>query len=149
MKKYDITIKNNNVYGGKEIIIESVKDFNQVNQNQNVFVKLLTGAFIGIINGFCGGGGGMICVPLLMYVIRLPEKKSHATTILIMLPLCITSLIVYILNGSLGWLDSLKVGLGFVLGGVIGALLLKVIKNAWLGVIFSIIIIAGGIKILL
>ena len=115
----------------------------------NIWIKLLTGVIIGFVNGFWGGGGGMICVPLLMNVIKLPEKKSHATTLLIMLPLSIASLVVYIMHGNLQIWDSVKIGVGFIIGGVIGANLLKVISNAWLGIVFSLIIIAGGIKMLI
>lgn len=117
--------------------------------NSSLLIKLVTGAIIGFVNGFWGGGGGMICVPLLMQVVGLPEKKAHATTLLIMLPLCLTSLAVYFFNGYLPMVDALKIGIGFILGGAIGAMLLKLISNAWLGIVFSIIIIVGGIKMLL
>jgi uncharacterized membrane protein YfcA len=40
------------------------------------------------------------------------------------------------------------VGIGFVLGGVIGALLLKKINNIILRIVFNIVIIAGGIRLL-
>lgn len=118
-------------------------------QKNNVWIKLFTGAIIGFVNGFWGGGGGMICVPLLSYVIGVPEKKSHATTLLIMLPLSIASFVVYIFTGQILWGEAINITIGFVIGGVLGALLLKKISNAWLGIIFSVIIIAGGIKLLL
>ena len=125
--------------------------YNNKNNNKKtgLGLKLITGSIIGFINGFCGGGGGMICVPLLCKAIDLEEKKSHATTLLIMLPLSIASLVVYILNKSLLLVESIKIGVGFVFGGVIGALLLKKISNAWLCAIFSLIIIFGGVKLLL
>ncbi len=46
-------------------------------KHANIWVKLFTGAIIGFVNGFWGGGGGMICVPLLQNVIKLPEKKAY------------------------------------------------------------------------
>ena len=149
MKNYNINIKNNHIYGGREITIENKDNNVKKNTNTNIFIKLITGVFIGFINGFFGGGGGMVCVPLLLNAIKLPEKKAHATTLLIMLPLCISSLIVYLIKGSLQMFDSLQIGVGFVVGGIVGALLLKKISNAWLGIIFSLIIIAGGIKVLI
>lgn len=121
---------------------------NDNHKDANIFIKLFTGAIIGFVNGFWGGGGGMICVPLLQNIIKLSEKKSHATTLLIMLPLCIASLVVYIINGNLPIIESIKVGVGFVIGGVLGAYILKKISNKWLGYIFSIIIIVGGVKLL-
>ncbi len=115
----------------------------------NFFVGLLTGAIIGFINGFWGGGGGMVCVPLLSTVMGLPEKKAHATTLLVMLPLSIASLFVYIFGGNMLWWEGVKIGFGFVAGGYVGALLLKKISNLWLSLIFSIIIIAGGLKLII
>lgn len=143
-----IEIKKNEQFGGKEITITTNQN-NDEKKNVNVLVKLITGALIGFVNGFWGGGGGMICVPILMQIIKLPEKKSHATTLLIMLPLSVSSLVVYFLGGSLQIMEALKIGLGFVLGGVIGAIILKFINNVWLGIIFSVIIIAGGVKLLI
>ena len=117
--------------------------------NCNIWIKLLTGVLIGFVNGFWGGGGGMICVPLLSNVVKLPDKKSHATTLLIMLPLCVASLVVYFTRGNLPLKESWQVCIGFVVGGIIGASLLKKISNVWLGAIFSLIIIVGGIKMLI
>ena len=148
MKNFDVKIKQNFKFGGKEIEINSHKK--EIKEGKNkIFIKLLTGALIGFVNGFWGGGGGMVCVPLLTQVIKLPEKKAHATTLLVMLPLSVASLIVYIINGGMPWMNVLKIGSGFIIGGVLGAIILKHINNVWLGIIFSVIIIAGGIKLLL
>ena len=150
MKNWKISKKNNNYFGGQELEIQHIPDDKlKDNQNSNIWIKIFTGIIIGFVNGFWGGGGGMICVPLLMQVIRLPEKKAHATTLLIMLPLSIASLVVYFTKGNLPLVDATKIGVGFVTGGLIGALLLKIISNVWLGVVFSLIIIAGGIKMLI
>ncbi len=115
----------------------------------NIFLKLIMGAIIGSINGFWGGGGGMLCVPLLTQGIKLPEKKAHATTLLIMLPLSIASLVVYILKGSMEFNNAMGIGIGFVFGGILGALILKKISNVWLNLIFGVIIIVGGVKLLI
>ena len=140
--------RNGNVLNGYDI--EIIADTNKETKTKKVglWIKLITGAIIGFVNGFWGGGGGMICVPLLQNVIKLPEKKAHATTLLIMLPLSIASLVVYLFSGNLPIVDALKIGVGFVIGGVIGANILKKISNKWLGYLFSIIIIVGGVKML-
>ena len=140
--------RNGNVLNGYDI--EIIADTNKETKTKKVglWIKLITGAIIGFVNGFWGGGGGMICVPLLQNVIKLPEKKAHATTLLIMLPLSIASLVVYLFSGNLPIVDALKIGVGFVVGGVGGANILKKISNKWLGYLFSIIIIIGGVKML-
>ena len=124
----------------------------QTNKNQpkiNMFWLILSGLFIGFVNGFWGGGGGMICVPILVNLLKLPEKKGHATTILIMLPLCIASFVVYLIKGSIQLDIAIKVGVGFVIGGIIGAILLKKINNIVLKLIFAVVIIVGGIKLII
>ena len=114
----------------------------------SVWILLLIGLFIGFVNGFCGGGGGMICVPTLTMILHLEEKIAHATTILIMLPLSIASFVVYLISGSLDFKIASIVTAGFVVGGVIGAIILNKINNVVLQIVFAFIIILGGIKLL-
>lgn len=140
--------KNKSLYGYNWEVEILPREQNQC-KNTSIWIKLLTGGIIGFINGFWGGGGGMVCVPLLQNIIKLPEKKAHATTLLIMLPLSISSLAVYLFNGNLPLIKSIEIGIGFVIGGVIGASILKNISNKWLGYVFSLIIIAGGLKMLI
>lgn len=149
MKRFCVSGSRDNFFGGYDFEIKSTPPNDSVKGNSNLWIKLIMGAIIGFVNGFWGGGGGMICVPLLTQIIKLPEKKAHATTLLIMLPLSIISLVIYIIKGNIVWIDALKVGGGFVLGGVVGAYLLKVISNVWLSIVFSMVIIAGGVKMLL
>ena len=150
MNNWNISRRKNEYFGGYSLeISHNPNSGKEQPKFNNIVVKIFTGTIIGFVNGFWGGGGGMICVPLLMQVIKLPEKKAHATTLLIMLPLCIASLIVYFTNGNLPIKESTNIGIGFTIGGLFGAGLLKVISNMWLGIIFSIIIIAGGIKMLI
>ena len=140
---------NNNFLSGTNWEVEYIANSGTNVSKTSVWIKLLTGSIIGFVNGFWGGGGGMICVPLLQNIIKLPEKKSHATTLLIMLPLSISSLVVYLFNRNLPLVKSIQIGVGFVLGGIVGASLLKKISNQWLGYVFSVIIIVGGLKMIL
>jgi len=144
MKNINVKSYNSNDFNGKIIEINT----NQENEKNNLIIKLITGAIIGFVNGFWGGGGGMICVPVLTYLLKVPEKVAHATTILIILPLTISSLIIYFLKTNIDLIITSWVGIGFVLGGIIGALILKKINNVILKIIFNIIIIAGGVRLL-
>ncbi len=113
------------------------------------FFLLLIGVIIGFINGFWGGGGGMLCVPSLSYVVGLDEKRAHATTILIMLPLCIASFVIYLIGGYFEFDKIWTTGIGFVIGGLIGAYLLSGINNLVLKFIFSIVVLCSGIWLII
>lgn len=143
-------LKVNTLKIGKSVGVElSTMQTSEKPRKINIFWLILSGIFIGFVNGFWGGGGGMICVPILTNLLKLPEKKGHATTLLVMLPLCIASFIIYLIKGSVDVKTAINVGVGFVIGGALGALLLKGINNLVLKLIFAVVIILGGIKLIL
>lgn len=148
MKKANFPIKFMKIDNGVAMELNTMQTPKKA-RKVNVFWLIIAGLIIGFVNGFWGGGGGMICVPILVNLLGLPEKKGHATTLLIMLPLCIASFVIYLIKGSVEVLTAVNVGVGFVVGGVLGALILKNINNLVLKLIFSLVIIAGGIKLLL
>ena len=111
------------------------------------FVLVLSGLIIGVVNGFFGGGGGMICVPLLL-LLGLSNKKAQATAILVMVPISIASAIVYYTRGNLDLNITLFVGMGSIVGGVLGAILLKKVNNLTLQYIFAFVVLLAGIKVL-
>ena len=106
------------------------------------------GLLTGFANGFFGGGGGMICVPLLIYAAKEPVKKAHATALLIILPISIASAILYFSFGSLDLLVLLKSGTGVLAGGILGAFLLDKMSNDIIKMIFTVIMLIAGAKLL-
>ena len=111
-------------------------------------ILLLCGTLIGIVNGFFGGGGGMICVPLLEKVLHLDNKYSHATAIVVILPISFVSAIIYLLSGNLESVPFLTVGSGVVLGGIVGSFALKFLPAKVIRGIFVFVMLAGGIRLL-
>ncbi len=111
----------------------------------NFFILIGAGLMIGAVNGFFGGGGGMICVPILLAV-GLSSQKAHATAILTMLPISIASCFVYYSKGAIDWNIFLWLALGSSVGGILGAMLLKKLSNVALQFIFALLIIAVGVK---
>ena len=113
-----------------------------------IIIGLIGGIFIGFINGFFGGGGGMIVVPVLIFLLNLPEKTAHATALTIILPLSIASSIIYITQGGFDFLNLGITTIGVIVGGIIGSILLKKINNKVLRIIFAVIMIIAGIKLM-
>ena len=83
------------------------------------------GIITGFLNGLFGSGGGTVVVPFMEEFLDIDEQKSHATAILIILSFTIISLFFYARQGNLDVSLSLKVSAGGVVGGVLGAKLLK------------------------
>ena len=116
---------------------------------KQILIGIFGGIFVGFLSGFFGGGGGMIVVPLLMFAFGLEEKRAHATAIFTILPISLAGAIVYIANGRLSFGNIGLTSLGFIFGGIFGAILLKKSNNKFLRIFFGLIIIIAGIKILL
>lgn len=110
---------------------------------------LLLGGMIGFINGFFGGGGGMICVPTLEKALKLDNKRAHATAIAVIFPLSLISCAIYIFKGSIQSLPLLTVGLGVLAGGIAGSISLKYIPSKVLRIIFAIIMFVGGVRLVI
>lgn len=115
----------------------------------NIVLCIIVGLILGFVNGFLGGGGGMLCVPLLIFALGLPDKRAHATAILIMLPISVVSFAVYAINMEIEWMLALWVTIGSVAGGVVGSILLKKLSNSWLRAIFALIMIAAGVRMVI
>ena len=119
---------------------------------KKIFKKILftlCSGVVGFINGFFGGGGGMLLVPLLEKGANCPVKKSHATAIAIILPISIASAITYIINGFFAFLPVLTVSAGCIVGGGCGALLLKKLPTNVVKIIFAVIMVGVGVKLAL
>ncbi len=128
---------------------EVKKDFKEEKLSaKSKFILSLCGAIVGFVNGFFGGGGGMVCVPLLERVLHLPDKYSHATAIVVILPISFVSACIYLLSGNLETIPFLTVGTGVLIGGVIGSFLLKILPAKVVRVIFVFVMLAGGIRLL-
>lgn len=112
------------------------------------FLSVLVGCFVGFINGFFGGGGGMIAVPTLAKFYRLEEKKAHATSIAVILPLSIASSIIYLFKEEINWTNLAFVAGGVTVGGIIGALLLKKASNRFIEYLFEGVMLVAGVKML-
>ena len=111
--------------------------------------SILTGIIVGFLNGFFGGGGGMICVPALIFLLGYQQKKAHATAMLVILPLTVISSIIYLINNYIEILDIFAVSGGVLIGGLIGALLLKKLPEKVVGVIFAIVMLIAGLRMVL
>lgn len=76
---------------------------------------LLGGFLAGVANGLLGAGGGMVIVPMLKKS-GLSVVKSHATSVAVILPVCVLSAGLYLWRGSVTVAQALPY-LPFMLAG--------------------------------
>jgi uncharacterized membrane protein YfcA len=110
---------------------------------------ILIGMATGMANGLFGSGGGTIAVPAMVLLLKEEEHKAHATAISIILPLSIVSALLYLSNNFVNWGLTVKVMLGGIIGGYIGAKLLNICPSHILRKIFAIFMIAAAIRMIM
>ena len=118
-------------------------------KNPKFWQIFLFGALVGCINGFFGGGGGMVVVPLLNKIFGMDQKKAQATALFVILPISLVSTIVYFCFNSISFQSGWPVIVGIVGGGVIGATILNKLNNNVVKGIFVFFMLLGGIGMLI
>lgn len=106
----------------------------------------IIGIFTGFINGIFGSGGGTLLVPILNNIIKVDEHKSHATALAIIVFLSSASSIMYICKGTYDVNLTLKVAIGSIVGGILGAKLLCKLTGKFLRISFGLIMIIAALR---
>ena len=109
---------------------------------------ILIGGAAGTINGLFGAGGGMILVPLLTLLTDIKEADIFPTSVAIILPITVTSLLFSPGGNALSWQVWLPCLLGSLIGGILSGVFGKRIPVLWLHRILGILILWGGIRYL-
>lgn len=122
---------------------------NPIAKNSATLRFALCGAAAGAVNGFFGAGGGMVLVPLLVHLGRLEDKQAFSSAVCIILPLCLVSIAVYALRGTLEAGSALPYLIGGAVGGVVAGLTFRHIPARILHLALGALIIFGGIRLIL
>lgn len=108
---------------------------------------VLGGLGAGVINGLLGAGGGMVVVPLLS-AMGVQGKKSHATALMVIVPLSAVSVVLYLVQGRVSIADALPWLPGSLLGAYLGSRLMPKIATGWLKLLFGGLMLWGGVRLL-
>ena len=111
--------------------------------------KISVGIIAGIISGLFAAGGGMIVVPALIHIFKIEDAKARATSVFAILPMVIASGLFYYKNDYIDWNIGIKCAAGGIVGGVIGAKLLKKISSKMLRILFIIFLIYTSVRMIM
>lgn len=110
--------------------------------------SIVIGIMAGFISGFFSTGGGMLLVPTFLYLLKMEDKRARATASLCILPMVVTSGIFYYQNNYMDWKIGLLCAAGGILGGYIGAKLLKKLDAKYFKLAFICFLVYTSIKFL-
>ena len=123
-------------------------EFNKDTFTYNQTIGIVSSGLVGFLSSIMGIGGGIIHVPLMIYVLGFPTHIATATSHFV---LAISSLVGVTSHLSLGNvlpLPALSIGIGAVIGAQIGARLAKKTKSKLIIILLSIGMFSLGIRLI-
>lgn len=109
----------------------------------------LIGLAAGLVNGLLGIGGGTILIPGMVYLLGVQQHRAHATSLLIILPTSLISMLVYHRQGSFQIRPLLGLALATSLGAIAGAVLMNHFRPASLRRGFGLFMLVAGLRMLI
>ncbi len=106
----------------------------------------LIGILTGVISGMFSAGGGLILVPIFIYVLKLSEKEARGTSLFCITPMVILTAFIYYKNNLIDWNLGIKCAIGGIIGGIIGGKLLSNVPDKYLQIAFIIFLFYAGVN---
>lgn len=111
---------------------------------------IILGLIAGALSGLIGIGGGIIIIPVLVFIFGLSQKMAQGTTLaLLVLPIGFFAALTYYKHGFVDLKFAALIIVGFVLGSIIGAKFAVKLPTELLTNVFAVTLILIGIKMLI
>jgi uncharacterized membrane protein YfcA len=108
---------------------------------------VIIGLGAGVLAGLFGIGGGIVIVPALTYLARMPLQSAIGTSLgALLLPVGALGAWSYWRGGHLNWRASLWVALGILFGAFVGARLAQSIDDTSLRRLFAALLVGVAVK---
>ncbi len=113
-------------------------------------LSVLSGSTVGFALGLIGGGGSILAVPLLLYVVGLPNAHvAIGTSALAVAANAFASLAQHARTGTVKWRCAAVFALTGVAGALLGSTLGKAVDGSRLLLLFALVMVAVGTAMLL
>lgn len=87
-----------------------------------MILYLVLGLIVGIVSGIIGIGGGVLFIPVLVFLFGFSQKMAQGTTIALMVPpIGLLAAITYFKAGFIDIKIAAIIACGFFIGGLLGA----------------------------
>lgn len=114
-----------------------------------ILLYIVLGLIAGALSGLIGIGGGVIIVPALIFLFGFSQQMAQGTTIALMVPpIGILAAWTYYQKGFVDVKVASLICLGFVVGGLLGAIFATNLPSVLLEKIFGGILLIIALKML-
>ena len=141
-----VLILHNPLFSAKAISMNSKRK--QKSDRTGKHAHLLYGSLCGFLNGLFGSGGGTVAVPAFEKNGTEP-KKAHASSVALIFVLSLVTAVIYLMNGKLDFGTAWEYIPYGLIGAILGSFLLGKIPDRLIRIIFGLLMIASGVRMIL
>lgn len=115
---------------------------------------VLMGIASGLFAGFFGVGGGIVLIPMLIFILGMTQREAQGTSLVALIPpVGLLAAWEYLRAGHIEWAKHVPiavcVAIGLLFGALGGAKLVNYIDPVWLRRLFGLIVVYVGIRLIL
>ena len=125
---------------------KSVEDWDPATARFNMPLGILCFFFVGFLSSIFGIGGGIVHVPMMVFVLGFPPQIAVATSTFVLFVSAVMGVSSHALLGHIIWGPALMIGAGAVIGAQLGAKIAKKSKPRLLVVLLSILVFLIGLQ---
>lgn len=107
-----------------------------------IVLAVLVGSVVGAVMGSLGGGGGIVAVPALVYLLHQPPLEATTTSLVVVGVTAVFGALQYARVGLVNLTDGLAFGVFSILGAVVGARMALVVDGDVVMVLFAALLLA-------
>ena len=104
------------------------------------------GVVAGLFAAMFGIGGGVVIVPLLILITRMPARMAAATSLATLILTSLMGVIRFSGSGHIDWVAAIVIGAPAVVGVLIGIRFQKRLPAEWLILGFGLFVVVIGLK---
>ncbi|MGH7629467.1 MAG: sulfite exporter TauE/SafE family protein [Gemmatimonadales bacterium] len=109
---------------------------------------IVIGLLAGVLSGLFGIGGGLVIVPALVFVARMPIQVATGTSLAaLLLPAGLLGALVYYRAGNLNLRAGLLIAGGLFVGAYFGAQIAHELKSATLTRLFAVFLVFVAVRL--
>ncbi len=117
---------------------------------QTIALLLLTGLLAGILSGFVGVGGGIIMVPVMVWLLGYSQHQAQGTSLaVLMFPVVFMAVRNYYRAGMIDPKVVAVIAIAFVAGGYFGSRWSLALPMDTVRKVFGVLMLVAGIKLIL
>ena len=128
---------------------QTVHPFDSRTFRYNSLLGIVSSLGVGFISSILGVGGGIIHVPMMIYLLGFPTHVATATSTCVLALSSFVGVISHFILGHVLWVPGFFIGIGAVFGAQIGAKIASKTKPRAIITLLSVVVFLMGIKFIM